>query len=75
MKKLGAPRSDFERPKECHCYKCDKDFHSLGIMSHRAMHRRKREDCTIMYTNGDTFAYLFSRNASSQKANTDQEAR
>ncbi len=50
-----------ERPKDCYCHNCKKDFHYLGISSHRAMHRRRREDCTITYTNGNTYIHEFSK--------------
>lgn len=40
--------------KNCFCWTCSKDFHCLGISSHRAMHRRKKEACKITFTNGDT---------------------
>ena len=46
--------------KDCHCYTCGKNFHHLGIMSHRAMHRRKDEDCRIMYSDGQVFRHNFS---------------
>lgn len=46
--------------KTCYCHTCDKDFHYLGINRHRAMHRDKREDCTISYTKGDTYDFNFS---------------
>lgn len=48
------------REKNCHCYTCRKDFHYLGITRHRAMHKRKRENCKISYTNGDTYIHKFS---------------
>lgn len=40
------------RAKTCHCYTCKKDFHSLGIMRHRAMHRDKKENCRIELSTG-----------------------
>ena len=46
--------------KNCHCFTCDKDFHYLGINSHRAMHRRKKEDCKIKYTYGNIITFKFS---------------
>jgi hypothetical protein len=44
----------------CYCHTCEKAFHSLGINRHRAMHRDKKEDCTITYTYGDTYTFRFS---------------
>jgi len=46
--------------KECYCYTCHRRYHYLGINSHRAAHRRRAEDCTIAYTNGNVMAYKFS---------------
>ena len=46
--------------KACYCHLCRKCFHYLGITSHRAMHRRKKEDCLITYTHGDTYSHKFS---------------
>lgn len=40
------------RYKSCYCYTCDRPFHSLGIMRHRAMHRDKRENCKIELKDG-----------------------
>lgn len=47
--------------KDCHCHTCAKDFHSLGIMSHRAGHRNRNEDCKITFTYGNTVTYNFSQ--------------
>ena len=44
----------------CYCHTCRRWFDPLGIASHRAMHRRKREDCTIMFTAGDTYTWKYS---------------
>jgi len=33
--------------KSCYCETCDKHFHPLGIATHRAMHRRNKQDCVI----------------------------
>lgn len=49
-----------EKVKECYCETCQKAFHSLGIMRHRAMHRDKREDCVIEFSNGERVRYNFS---------------
>lgn len=43
--------------KECYCRTCDRWFNYLGIASHRAAHLRKGEECTITYTNGDTYKH------------------
>lgn len=48
-----------DRPKDCHCYTCGKDFHHLGIMSHRAAHRNRRETCKIMYSDGRVLEHRF----------------
>jgi len=47
--------------KRCYCHTCHRPFHYLGITRHRAMHRDKREDCTIEYTHGDTWTHKFSK--------------
>jgi hypothetical protein len=46
--------------KNCHCFTCERNFHYLGITRHRAMHRDKKEDCVIEYTNGDIYNHKFS---------------
>ena len=46
--------------KNCYCHTCDKQFHYLGITRHRAMHRDKREDCVISYTDGSKYKHSFS---------------
>lgn len=43
-----------------YCRTCNKDFLPMGIARHRAMHRDKKEDCTITFTNGETYFYDFS---------------
>lgn len=50
-----------ETDKQCYCKTCDRWFHYLGIARHRASHRRKQEDCVIMYTNGDAYKHEFSK--------------
>lgn len=52
------------KEKECYCCTCDKHFHYLGIATHRAMHRDKKEDCTIIYTYGNKVSYKFSEEVS-----------
>lgn len=49
------------REKECYCVTCDKEFNSLGIARHRAMHRDRRENCTIVYKNGERRVHLFNK--------------
>lgn len=46
--------------KMCYCHNCEKPFHVLGIMRHRAMHRTRKEDCKITYTKGDTWVHEFA---------------
>lgn len=46
--------------KDCHCYTCDRKFNYLGIASHRASHKRKREDCIIEFTYGDIYEWKYS---------------
>lgn len=49
------------RDKYCYCHTCDKEFNSLGIARHRAMHRDKKEDCKITYKNGETINHRFNK--------------
>ncbi len=49
--------------KNCYCYTCKKPFHYLGITKHRAMHRDKKEDCEIGYTNGKIYMHGYSKRA------------
>ena len=44
----------------CYCHTCNKYYHPLGIMSHRAAHRRRNQDCKITYTNGDIWLHQFA---------------
>ncbi len=46
--------------KTCYCSTCKKWYHPMGIARHRAMHRDKREDCTIRFTRGDTYTWKYS---------------
>lgn len=48
-----------ERMKDCYCHTCDKEFNSLGIARHRAMHRDKKEDCKIIYKDGTIINHKF----------------
>lgn len=47
--------------KEIYCHRCKRYFHRLGIMRHRAMHRDKKEQVKITYTNGNTYIYEFDK--------------
>ena len=55
----NGPTSNKHDP-DCYCLTCDRDIHHLGIMSHRAAHRRRNEDCTIEFSDGRTVSYNFS---------------
>lgn len=60
MRSIGGPRSKIEQPKNCYCFTCDRFFNALGIARHRAMHRDRRENCRIGYTDGRTVEHKFS---------------
>ncbi len=45
--------------KGCYCHTCDRWFNYLGIASHRAGHRRRKENCKITYTSGETSKYNY----------------
>jgi len=47
--------------KTCYCHTCQRHFHYLGINRHRAMHRDRREICTITYTGGNTLTFDWRR--------------
>lgn len=47
-----------------YCHTCKKDFESLGIARHRAMHRDKKEDCEITMSDG-RYVYKYSKPAPS----------
>ena len=47
--------------KGCYCHTCQRVFHYLGIARHRAMHRDRRQNCEITYSNGDTYDHKFSK--------------
>lgn len=49
------------REKNCYCHTCARDFHYLGITRHRAMHKKRKEDCKITYTHDDTYIHRFSQ--------------
>lgn len=48
-----------KRVKTCYCHTCDKNLHSLGVATHRAAHKRRKENCEITFTNGETYKYDF----------------
>lgn len=45
--------------KNCYCHTCKRSFHYLGINSHRAAHRTRKELVTITYTYGNTETFDF----------------
>lgn len=45
----------------CYCYTCCRYIKSLGIMSHRAAHRRREQYCIIRFSNGDMYEYKFAK--------------
>ena len=51
------------RDPDCICLTCGRDIHHLGIMSHRAMHRRRKEDCAIVFSTGVTKKYSFGKDS------------
>ena len=59
---FGAFRNEkgaVQRYPDCTCLTCDRDIHHLGIMSHRAMHRRRKENCRIEFSDGRVVSYKF----------------
>lgn len=46
---------------DCFCVTCDDWFHHLGIMSHRAAHRRRKERCKIEFSDGRIVDYRFDK--------------
>jgi len=44
---------------DCICHTCSRGIHHLGIMSHRAAHRRRGENCEITFSGGNTVKYQF----------------
>lgn len=67
----GPPKNQ-ARPKNCYCYTCDRGIHHLGIMSHRAMHRRKSEQCKIMFSAGNVVEYMFGPSPTNKDAADEQ---
>lgn len=53
--------------KTCYCWTCDKFFHHLGVARHRAMHRDRKENCTITYDDCETVTHQFSKRKEQQK--------
>lgn len=47
--------------KNCYCHLCEKAFHYLGITRHRAVHKERKENCKITYTNGDTYIHRYGK--------------
>ena len=45
----------------CYCYTCKKNFNSLGIARHRAMHRDKEEYCKIQLSTGKLYEYHYDK--------------
>lgn len=45
--------------KKCYCLKCDKYFSPLGVARHRAMHRDKGENCSIIFSDGRREDYTY----------------
>lgn len=52
--------NNLPRPKNCYCYTCEKEYHHMGIARHRAMHRDKKENYRISFSNGDTYLFKYS---------------
>jgi hypothetical protein len=48
-----------KRCPDCYCHTCAREIHHLGIMSHRAAHRRRKEYCEITFSTGETCSYNF----------------
>jgi hypothetical protein len=44
---------------KCVCHTCERQIGHMGIASHRAMHRRKKEDCDITYNDGRRCDHFF----------------
>lgn len=61
------------RYQGCHCYNCKRDFHHLGIARHRAMHRDRREDCEIMFSDGRTIVHRYSRLPTQSQSTTEED--
>lgn len=46
------------RNKYCYCHECRRDFHYMGIGSHKKSHLHIGEPCKITYSNGDTYIHF-----------------
>ena len=55
---------------DCYCHTCDREFHSLGIARHRAMHRERSEDCEILYSDGAIYKHSFAARAGGSVCDT-----
>lgn len=51
----------FKMAKMHYCYRCQRTIHSLGLPRHRAMHRDKKENCSICTPDGRIIDYHFSK--------------
>ncbi len=58
---FGGRREGGRHFPDCYCHTCDRDIHHLGIMSHRAAHRRREENCRITFSDGRTVSYKFQK--------------
>lgn len=57
------------RQKNCYYHTCARDFHYMGIATHRAGHRKRREDCKITFTDGRTLSWSYSKPTKTIKLN------
>lgn len=57
---------------ECYCNTCEKSIKYLGIARHRAMHRDKKEDCSITFTDGNTYFWKYSEQKNKSYQTTDE---
>ena len=64
---------DEHEKADCLCVTCERWFHHLGIASHRAMHRRREEDCFIEYSDGRIGRHLYAREAAAKRFTKAQE--
>ena len=47
--------------KDCFCETCNKSFHHMGIMRHRAAHRDRKQDCEIEYSDGEIRHHRYAK--------------
>lgn len=52
----------------CYCHTCQRWFHHRGIASHRAVHRRREEECKIRYSTGKTYIHMFDAQRNAREA-------